>query len=500
MGAARDVLRDADVVHCHVGAPTGAAIAPLLPSAARLVVTEHASYLPRVFRDPLGAELYGMLRQRADAFTAVSAQTASLIDTAIPVPAHRQPVSVIANPVDMRRLPLRAERTARIARWLFVGNLVEAKGVRRLVRSFARWASAHADRPCVLTLAGDGPLRGELAQLAAELGVGDRVHFLGRVEPDAVGEVYRGHDVLVHLSHGETFGLTCVEAAASGLSVVVTTCGAPESTLLAHRAVGLAAFVPVADEDDVESVCDAVDGLDAPVENGLRELSRRQLSNQYGAEAIGDALHAVLIGGSTTPRVRPGIRLLAVAQTPAQRRACETALATAASLGGGGVYVTFGPAGRVLPQAVRVIDLTAPGAWMAPAPDGRNGRRAALRLGTGATLGRAEAALVSGSFFAFFGRWGERVWRRWAPRYVARKLAGSGFFADGGAAVNSALRLGAMADPFIEGAATATPDIDVRGAWTAVDIARRHVRLLDRRHERLRRQGARTRTDAGRRR
>lgn len=108
----------------------------------------------------------------------------------------------------MRRLPLRAERTARIARWLFVGNLVEAKGVRRLVRSFARWASAHADRPCALTLAGDGPLRGELAQLAAELGVGDRVHFLGRVEPDAVGEVYRGHDVLVHLSHGETFGLT----------------------------------------------------------------------------------------------------------------------------------------------------------------------------------------------------------------------------------------------------------------------------------------------------
>lgn len=152
MGAAHDVLRDADVVHCHVGAPTGAAIAPLLPSVARLVVTEHASYLPRVFRDPLGAELYGLLRQRADAFTAVSAQTASLIDTAIPVPAHRQPVSVIANPVDMRRLPLRAERTARIARWLFVGNLVEAKGVRRLVRSFARWASAHADRPCALTL------------------------------------------------------------------------------------------------------------------------------------------------------------------------------------------------------------------------------------------------------------------------------------------------------------------------------------------------------------
>ncbi|WP_157087269.1 hypothetical protein [Piscicoccus intestinalis] len=84
---------------------------------------------------------------------------------------------------------------------------------------------------------------------------------------------------------------------------------------------------------------------------------------------------------------------------------------------------------------------------------------------------------------------------------LRRAQAGrSGFFADGGAAVNSALRLGAMADPFIEGAATATPDIDVRGAWTAVDIARRHVRLLDRRHERLRRQGARTRTDAGRRR
>ncbi len=55
---ALDLIRSASVVHCHVGAPTGASLADLLAPSTRLVLTEHASYLPQVLRMPEARELY----------------------------------------------------------------------------------------------------------------------------------------------------------------------------------------------------------------------------------------------------------------------------------------------------------------------------------------------------------------------------------------------------------------------------------------------------------
>ncbi|MDQ1725314.1 MAG: hypothetical protein QOG52_2342, partial [Frankiaceae bacterium] len=44
-----DEVRDATVVHVHTGMPTGIAVVPLLREDQRVVMTEHASYLQRVF-------------------------------------------------------------------------------------------------------------------------------------------------------------------------------------------------------------------------------------------------------------------------------------------------------------------------------------------------------------------------------------------------------------------------------------------------------------------
>jgi glycosyltransferase involved in cell wall biosynthesis len=76
------------------------------------------------------------------------------------------------------------------------------------------------DRTWHAAFAGQGPSRAALEQLAAELGVSERVHFLGELTPDGIGSFLKAIDVFVFPSLAETFGLAAVEAAQAGVPVV----------------------------------------------------------------------------------------------------------------------------------------------------------------------------------------------------------------------------------------------------------------------------------------
>jgi len=73
-----------------------------------------------------------------------------------------------------------------------------------------------------LALAGQGPAHDGLLHLAVELGVADRVHLLGELQPTAIGDFLAALDVFVFPSAVETFGLAALEAATAGVPVVAT--------------------------------------------------------------------------------------------------------------------------------------------------------------------------------------------------------------------------------------------------------------------------------------
>jgi glycosyltransferase involved in cell wall biosynthesis len=78
-----------------------------------------------------------------------------------------------------------------------------------------------ADRPSWrVALAGQGPDEARLRHLAIELGVLDRVHFIGEITPERVSLFLAALDVFVFPSRAETFGLAAVEAAHAGVPVV----------------------------------------------------------------------------------------------------------------------------------------------------------------------------------------------------------------------------------------------------------------------------------------
>ena len=69
------------------------------------------------------------------------------------------------------------------------------------------------------------PRRAALERLAQELGLGDRVRFLGATDREQIASLFRGADLFVLPSRHEPFGIVNLEAMAAGVPVVATEVG-----------------------------------------------------------------------------------------------------------------------------------------------------------------------------------------------------------------------------------------------------------------------------------
>jgi glycosyltransferase involved in cell wall biosynthesis len=127
---------------------------------------------------------------------------------------------------------------------LSVGRLVEQKGYEDLIRTCGDLVQEGVEFECEIV--GDGPLRGRLEQVVAELGLQDVVRLPGRIVGDAILDCYARADVFalfcVEASDGDRDGIpnTMIEAMAMELPVASTRyTGVPE--LVAEGATGFLA-------------------------------------------------------------------------------------------------------------------------------------------------------------------------------------------------------------------------------------------------------------------
>ncbi len=104
-------------------------------------------------------------------------------------------------------------------RFLYCGRLVSQKRVDLALSAFAAMAEEHPDWDFML--AGDGPLRAQLAGLVP-VGLRHRVKFLGFLQMDETSACYHACDCLVLPSDYEPWALVVNEACAAGLAVVAT--------------------------------------------------------------------------------------------------------------------------------------------------------------------------------------------------------------------------------------------------------------------------------------
>lgn len=273
----------ARTVHAHVGLRGGWTALENARPGARVFVTEHASFLDKVLAQPDSRDLYEQVLDRCTGlFVVTDVLRDSLAET---FPAHAHKIGMISNPISFE--VRRPRPVTELRRWLYVGSLVERKGVDLLLEAFAE---CHAEDPeLTLTMAGPGALAGRLAERAAELRIGSAVSFTGAVAPDEATRLMRDHDLLVHPARWETFGVTVIEAVAAGLPVLVTRCGGPERTL---AGVEDAAGEMIDVEEDPESIAAGYRRLRDRFPGGLDLAKAREvLDGRFGYRAVAEEHH-----------------------------------------------------------------------------------------------------------------------------------------------------------------------------------------------------------------
>lgn len=229
-----------DVVHTHLyRACVYGRIAARLAGVRAVVATEHSLGEERIEGRPLtwGTRVLYLVTERIGSATVAVSPTVADRLRRWGVAADR--IHMVPNGIDARRYRFdpaaRAAARARLA--IPAGDFVVG-GVGRLVpgKRFDALVRAIAEVPRTrLILAGDGPQRSVLRQLANSLGLTGRVHLVGErhgtIEPSAdpqldIPALLSAMDVLVSPSEEEAFGLAVLEALAAGLRVLYVSCPA----------------------------------------------------------------------------------------------------------------------------------------------------------------------------------------------------------------------------------------------------------------------------------
>jgi glycosyltransferase involved in cell wall biosynthesis len=207
-----------DVVHVHDWFGTEGAAALARRLHIPLVMTVHSTEYDRSLGHPwdhiLRREELGI--QAATRVIAVSRHLRQqLIDRYQAKPSK---VRVIYNAVRPSERLERIDPEKRIV--LYVGRLAMMKGVDTFLRAAAQVVPSFSD--VLFVIAGEGPEYERLIQLAAKLGIGDRVMFLGKVSEEEREVLLAGASVFVLPSVVEPFGIAALEAMAAGVPTIVS--------------------------------------------------------------------------------------------------------------------------------------------------------------------------------------------------------------------------------------------------------------------------------------
>lgn len=218
--------RHVDILHCHdPKSDIYGLLLRLLCPGLRLMSTMHGWLPGKRRRFSNRVDLWALARY--DAVLAVSSHTGRL--------AENQGIRnslVVHNAIDsdewcpgdisVLRNSLPAKESGE--QWIgFMGRLSREKGGKEFVRLAAR-VGASPSRYLFL-VAGEGPERAHMESLAGELGIADRIRFLGHLESEALLNFSRSLDVLVSPSWTEGLPNNVLEACATGTPVVATDVG-----------------------------------------------------------------------------------------------------------------------------------------------------------------------------------------------------------------------------------------------------------------------------------
>ena len=219
-----------ELMHVHYAIPhaSAALLAKMILKEEGIhmpvVTTLHGTDITLVGREASYEPVVTWSINQSDAVTAVSD---SLVNDTHKHFAVKRPIRMIPNFIDFERFnkkprqhfkDLIAPNNERVV--VHTSNFRKVKRVEDVVRIFD---IIQKEIPAKLLLIGDGPERSNIEKVCRELGVCDKVTFLGKQE--AIEEILSICDLFILPSESESFGLSALEAMACEVPVISTNAG-----------------------------------------------------------------------------------------------------------------------------------------------------------------------------------------------------------------------------------------------------------------------------------
>ncbi len=255
----------------------------------RLVLREANVFAPKYAQLGLRTRVLRMLMKLsyrfADGLIANSQDTMrSLLHNGITLPNNSV---VIGNPVILPDAEAR-EGIPQITDSPYIcaiGRLVPQKGFDFLLKGLA----ACKNKDLHVVILGEGPLRETLLRQARSLGLQDRLHLPGFINPPT--DVLLKSKAFVLSSRWEGFGNVIVEALSLGVPVISTTCPGGPREILDYGRYG--ELIPI---DDIGALASAIEGaVECPI---VSPDERRKRAREYAPDSIVETYLARVLGPS----------------------------------------------------------------------------------------------------------------------------------------------------------------------------------------------------------
>lgn len=225
-----------DLIHAHNELPAAAALRAAVKGTPPVVVSLHGVDLQPRLRTPAYQSFQRTVLSHVNRVILVGEPLRPFYSTLSDRQDHFR---VVPNGC---RLPMQGPR---VRTWdigqrvhlISVSNLVEGKGIDLTLQALGRlevmglthWA---------YTVVGDGSARAELEHLARDLGIANRVRFVGACDHDEVYRHLAAAEVFVLPSYREAFGIAYLEAMAMGLLAIGVE-GQGPAAFIRHGETGL---------------------------------------------------------------------------------------------------------------------------------------------------------------------------------------------------------------------------------------------------------------------
>ncbi len=208
-----------DVIHANDWVTGRAAIEIKKKSGKKLVTTIHSTEYDRTAGNPWEeiAKEEKSIIDNSDIIVTVSRRLRDEIIRLYGVNENK--IKIIYNAIERGRFnSLRKNQNRRIV--LYVGRLSVQKGVDRLIMAFKTVIERRPD--ALLYIVGEGQEMPNLIRLSIDLGLADKVIFLGRAPDEDREFLYSIANVFVMPSVSEPFGIVALEAIASNVPTIVS--------------------------------------------------------------------------------------------------------------------------------------------------------------------------------------------------------------------------------------------------------------------------------------